>query len=568
MFFVSLKKITAMKKYLLLLLFLSFLSLEAQIPFPQYPSFETEALGHRSTGLGIADINGDGWKDIIVANGNDMARQHLVVYYNRGDGTFPSIPDWQSDDIDYHGHLAAGDIDQDGDVDIAVSVYIGAAGFSSPGRLKVYYNNGSELEGLPGFESDAFYTFSCALGDADGDGDLDLAAACGEPYSSLYQSGRIFYNENGSFNTANSWSSAVEMGALDVEFGDVDQNGFLDLIFVCQETMNFVFLADNSGMIDEQWDWVSDHPGNYMNSLDFGKPCTGSSPCFVSTGNNQLGGDGKIKQFTFTNPIPQSSPPSWESAYVGTGSGILMAEVNGDDQLDLLYGSWWGPLTILEGDCGFWMTTPAYTASQTSVVEAILMSDLGKFNYQAGSRTIKSLAEQSVIYLDEQVIESITAVYVNSVLLDPGAYCHAELKNWISFRDNIMPGDVVTIEYEAMKNGDIVISNWDSGIGNYIYYNANNPVGVHEAAENESRFSLRSLYPQPASDNLTLSLENPDKRPLLIRITDLSGKTLYRHTLSDASKHTIPCGQLADGTYILNLSDGSTHQSHRIIISR
>ena len=556
-------------KYIIIF-FLSWISLclQAQIPFEQYPSFETNPSGHYGTGLGIADINNDGWKDIIVANGNDIQRQRLVVYYNNGDGTFPADPDWQSSDIDYHGHLSAGDIDNDGDIDVAVSVYIGASGFSSPGKLKVYYNSGTELESLPNFQSSSFYTFSCALGDADGDGDLDLAAACGEPYGSIYDHGRIYYNDNGTFSESNVWMSEIQMGGMDVEFGDVDQNGFLDLIFVSEELENYIFLSDNAGNINSQWDWVSDHPLNYMNSVDFGKPCATSDPCFVATGNNQLGGDGKIKQFSFPHPLPQSSPPNWESAFVGYGSGILMAEINNDENLDLLYGSWWGPLRILEGDCGFWNTTPAYVASESSVVEAILMSDLGKFNYQSSSKTIKSITEQSVIYLDQQIIEKINAVSVNGTYLDRADYCYVELKNWVSFKDNIMPGDVVTIEYEYMLNGDIVISNWDSGKGNFIYYNTNNPVGLAETDYEAKGLHIKDIYPQPAFEHINFTIEYADETNIQASIFDLSGQLVLSGNLEGKGSYSMQIASLKEGIYILEISDGASFSQRKIIIGQ
>ena len=557
-----------MNKLLTFLLLLASPGLYSQIPFEQTPSFETSPEGHYATGLGIADINNDGWKDIIVANGNDIQRQQLVVYYNNGDGTFPLLPSWQSDDIDYHGHLAAGDIDNDGDVDIAVSVYLGPNGFGNPGKAKIYYNIGNELEGTPSYETEYFYTFSCALGDADGDGDLDLAVACGEPYSSVYDFGRIFYNDNGSFNPVADWQSDIQMGALDVEFGDVDQNGFLDLIFACENIDNYVFLADSEGNIDETWDWVSSHPQNFMNSVDFGRPCATSSPCIVMTGNDQLGGDGKIKQFVFSLPIPQTSPPSWESDYVGYGSGILMAEITNDDNLDLLYGSWWGPLTILEGDCGFWDPTPVYMADETSVVEAIMMSDLGKFNYQAESKTIKSLIEQGVIYLDQQIVEGITGVYVNGTQLDPTQYCYVEMKNWVAFKSNIMPGDVVTIEYDYMKNGDIVISNWDSEKGNFIYYNNNNPVGISEGATTDKNLLITGISPQPATDHITIAFDKNKGGRIELQIFDMAGRNMGSWETSANDKYRIDTSQMPDGLYTLSITDGTSYTRQKIIIVR
>ena len=131
---------------------------------------------------------------------------------------------------------------------MAVSVYIGPAGFSEPGELKVYYNLGSELETTPSFISDPFYTFSCALGDADADGDLDIAAVAGEPYGGLLDYGKIFINNNGTFQAQAEWNSEVLMGALDVEFGDINRDGFMDVIFVCEGTPNMIYLAESQAL--------------------------------------------------------------------------------------------------------------------------------------------------------------------------------------------------------------------------------------------------------------------------------------------------------------------------------
>ncbi len=135
----------ALISYLLVvgcLLLLAAAPVSAQIPYgtsPSWISSDTQV----STGAALADIDRDGWPDLVVSNGNDIHRQRVAVYYNQGDGIFPGSPDWQSTDIDYHGHLSVGDVNGDGWPDVAVSVYIGAAGFSQDGTVKLYLNDGA-----------------------------------------------------------------------------------------------------------------------------------------------------------------------------------------------------------------------------------------------------------------------------------------------------------------------------------------------------------------------------------------------------------------------------------------
>ena len=112
-----------MKKILLaVFIILTFSKLYSQIPYNQTPNWISTDVTSVSTGGMFADINQDGWLDYVVANGNDMARQKVVVYYNNGNGTFATTPNWQSTDIDYHGHLDVGDVNGDGYPDVAVSV--------------------------------------------------------------------------------------------------------------------------------------------------------------------------------------------------------------------------------------------------------------------------------------------------------------------------------------------------------------------------------------------------------------------------------------------------------------
>ena len=538
------------------------------IPYATTPDWESTAEGHIATGLGLADINGDGWKDIVAGNGNDIERQHLVVYYNNGDGTFPLTPDWESDDIDYHGHVAVGDINMDGFTDVVVSVYLGEGGFGDPGKVKVYYNQQGELEGTPSFVSYSFYTFSCALGDADGDGDLDLATTDAEPYGAIYEEGNIFLNRNGFFNENPDWVSNIPIGSMDVEFADVDMNGFLDVIYVSQETDNFIFLSDNSGMITTDPSWHSEESINNINSVDFGFTGTDKIPGIIMTGNNQLGGDGKVRLYSFGNGVPASSTASWTSGYFGYGSGIILSDVDVDGILDVIYGGWWLPVKIALGnDTGF-ETDPSYTSATSSVVEAIQIADLDRDGIDTIAETINISEPVSVIYLEKQLIENILSVQLNGQSVSPAFYCAVPNKNWISFKDNLVQGDEVTVEYEFSNDGEMVITNWDSSKGNYIFYNNPQSTGIKEQQSyiEEPAFNI---FPNPVKDILVIKYHSPSKQLAEVFLTGLLGRKVHQthRQWIEEGDNTIELNteNLSAGVYQLEFRAGNNKEFRKVV---
>ncbi len=335
-----------MKKILLaVFIILTFSKLYSQIPYNQTPNWISTDVTSVSTGGMFADINQDGWLDYVVANGNDMARQKVVVYYNNGNGTFATTPNWQSTDIDYHGHLDVGDVNGDGYPDVAVSVYIGPSGFSSPGKVKLYLNNAGTLSSNPGWVSgDNFYTFSCAFGDADSDGDLDLAVACGESYNSFPGQQRIYFNIGGTLETLPSWKSAAFIYSYDVNWFDMDNDRDLDLVFANEGYPNYVY-QNNNGVISTTPIWQSADASTQANSLFTGDVNNDGYLDLAISDNNQLGGTGRFKIYLNNNGI-LSTTPFWNSSFSGYGSGILLADIDNDNDQDLITGGWWNPVRI------------------------------------------------------------------------------------------------------------------------------------------------------------------------------------------------------------------------------
>ncbi len=550
-----------------LIIFPAFQCFTQNIPYPLVPDWESTPSGMVSTGLGLADINGDGWKDIIVANGNDMQRQHLVVYYNLGDGSFNSVPDWQSQDIDYHGHLAVGDLNADGWPDVAVSVYIGPTGFNSPGKLKIYYNNEGVLEDTPSFESEEFYTFSCAMGDADGDGDLDIATTSGESYNQINETAKIFYNDNGTFSATAEWNSTLLFSSLDVDFGDVDGNGKLDLVFAGERWPSYIFLAGNTGEIPNTYSWETSENPVYMNSLDTGKTGQNGTTGIVFSGNDQLGGDGKVKLYTFEDEIPPASTAAWASDSAGYWSGILLHDVDLDGINDLIYGGWWLPLRIHLGNEEYFEDLPEYTSQTNSVVEAIQIADLNKDGMEEQLESfIISEQNESVFYLS-QPIEFIQFVVISDMGIGPEYFCYVPGKNWVSVDKEItVPGDTVHIRYSYSRKGDMVVTNWDNSKGNYIFYNDTVITSVQTDLASLPAFTI---YPNPASGNIMIGLKKVSPGDVQLALIDISGAIVKKErktVLKGQQTLQMNVSYIPRGIYMLRLTNKDFTKTEKIII--
>ncbi len=523
-----------------------------QTIYPSLPDYTSNALGYFATGLGIADINQDGWDDIITANGNDMARQPVTVYYNNGDGTFPANPSWSSSDVDYHGHLSVGDINGDNLPDLAVSVFLGPGGFNQAGHVKVYLNQGNALESTPSWRSgDDLFTFSCALGDADGDGDLDLAVAGGQPYNigigPYLTYGRVYYNQNGILDSLPGWQSTVTMAALDVGFADLDNNGFLDLVFANHLTPNYIFLADSLGQLASAPSWSSQDADYHANSLTFAHLDGNDYLDVIISDNNQLGGQGRFKAYLFNGPPTGQSQPGWLSATGGFGSAVLAEDLTLDQYPDLLAGRWWGAVQLYRGSLFGLETNPFWSSATGSVVEAYALRDLDQDHHF--TKLVEIVVDQDsghVVYLPDVQVEQLVQVSLNGRLLIPGQdFCSTPDDHWISTVAPLQAGDTLRIHYIASYDRDLVVSNWDNNIGNYIFYNQLNPTAVHTAASETPVLSV-SAFPNPFNQQCRFRIELPQAAPVKITIFDLSGRRVT--TLSSGAVISREYELVWDGT--------------------
>jgi len=174
----------------------------------------TEGLG---TPFAIGDFDGDGDQDIITGSASASAPWRL----QRNDGQAHFTPVFIANDSVFD--LQVGDLNNDGALDMVAIVYGGMPGVE---RGVVMVNDGRGLfKELGTFGVDA--TRSLALGDLDGDGDLDLFAGSWGAGGARNPADQVWLNDG---RARFSPGETPFAGSVEIVLGDLDGDGDLDAI--------------------------------------------------------------------------------------------------------------------------------------------------------------------------------------------------------------------------------------------------------------------------------------------------------------------------------------------------
>ena len=202
----------------------------------------------------FGDVDGDGDLDMVVAN-DFNTQQRLLI--NDGTGNFAdeSVARLGSFLIS-SSHVAFGDVDDDGDLDLWFTRG-GASRFGS-GQPQLLINDGT---GNFTNESTARIPaillsepMDCSFGDLDGDFDLDLVAANRSSNTS-----RVYFNDGtGNFMTTTLLPPNANTYSFDL--GDLDADGDLDIFganTLSGSSREAIFINDGAGgFTDQTSTWI------------------------------------------------------------------------------------------------------------------------------------------------------------------------------------------------------------------------------------------------------------------------------------------------------------------------
>jgi len=344
------------------------------------------------------DADGDGDLDLATGNGNFSANQPNRIYQNNtpsGAITPTFVLAWSSPETDLTTSIAWGDVDNDGDLDLA------AGNMSIPvGQNNRLYRNDSvplSIEFADWASEEPHWTRAVAWGDADGDGDLDLALGNDGPEL-------IYRNDHGQLSEGEFIGVGRDDNTRTVAWGDMDGDGDLDLVvgnggndpnqiycnesrpndahFTLQPLANFSPVADTSSVA-----W-GDYDGDGDLDLAFGNGSLNSWNMPVGAVNQLYRNDGTTAPCTVTFTEVWRSPDAFATTSVAWG------DVDGDGDLDLAIGNAGSSNQLYRNDGVIAANTPIFTLAWTSIytddTQSVAWGDMdgdGDLDLATGNKT-------------------------------------------------------------------------------------------------------------------------------------------------------------------------------------
>jgi hypothetical protein len=183
----------------------------------------------------IADVNGDGQPDLVVANtgGGVSGNGSVGVLLGNGDGTFRAAMTYDSGGRGPDS-VAVADVNLDGKSDVLVANACFGISNCTSGSVAVLLGNGDgTFQQAVIYNDGGLFPRDVVVADVNGDGKPDMVVASLYPFSFEADSvGVRLGNGDGTFQSESFYGMGGTNGASSVVAADVNLDGKLDLVFV------------------------------------------------------------------------------------------------------------------------------------------------------------------------------------------------------------------------------------------------------------------------------------------------------------------------------------------------
>jgi hypothetical protein len=207
------------------------------------------------------DYNGDGRIDVFIGQTNSGTSGDVLT--NNGAGGFSNDSFAVGlNDPGFHQNVGWIDIDKDRDLDLIF-------GMEGPERHEIYLqgpaNQFTPVGAAVGFQEDyGTKAYGMAMGDTDGDGDVDIyistCASFADLPNNFYQNMLVETGELGFIDVANSNGTQYFPNAYGAEFMDFDDDRDLDLLVTGADGQPTKIFRNDGGNMFTDVDTITGHP--------------------------------------------------------------------------------------------------------------------------------------------------------------------------------------------------------------------------------------------------------------------------------------------------------------------
>ncbi len=327
------------------------------------------------------DIDGDGDLDLAVGNfhgSGEYIGKDLV--FENVNGTLNAAPIWQDITTADTSCLAWADLDNDGDLDLVVG--------HNAGANAIYENTGTYpyLSQFAVWQSSlAEATTAIAVADVDKDGDLDIVEANNGQWIRLYKN--TLYTSPGQksgkddladlFPSDSDWRSVTPYETYDMALGDVTGDGYVDI--VCANAgvyKNTIYFWDvNNGRFADNPSWTAQE-GKNSRGVALGDMNKDGNLDVIFA--NYSTSEDIFNQVYLSNGTPSfPQDPVWEADQTNKCLSVAVIDVDNDGDLDIAFGTTLNePVLIYYNNGGIIEDTPSWSSEEFSFTRSLAWGDV------------------------------------------------------------------------------------------------------------------------------------------------------------------------------------------------
>ena len=305
------------------------LIISSAVNFAQIKYIDSQqTLGRGGYGCAIGDLNNDGYPDIYIVNCDKPDE----VWLNNGKGVFIISEQKIGNTIKYNKNVGLADLDGDGDLDIFIANDADWGNKNPTVGLpnEVWLNDGNGKFTDSGQRLGYLASVDVALGDVDGDGDIDAIVANlhnTDLGNLTYQPNEVWLND-GKGNFRNSGQS-LGVGSLHVKLVDIDGDGDLDAVFQHPRGDGFViWINDGKGKFTKSNNTLGNGSNIAFGDLD----SDGDQDAFIVKG----GPNGSAPCEVWLNDGNGKFTDSEQRLGNLVGYNVALGDMDGDGDLDAL----------------------------------------------------------------------------------------------------------------------------------------------------------------------------------------------------------------------------------------